>query len=217
MTKKILFITFLLIFSIALSGCGEKQASCTTEAKICPDGTYVGRNVNNNCEFYPCPEESARKQDSDTENEVSSPIVEEPKDKEDVKKEDVEVEIDELTEEQDKIIPDIDSIVVESDKIKVFGIKAGDTIKSPITIQGEGTASENILIVELRNSGRTALVREPVTIKPSTAGQPGVFKITLGFSFQNTKEGYVAVYEESAEDGSPKNIVEIPVKFEATE
>jgi putative hemolysin len=29
--------------------------ACTEEAKLCPDGTAVGRNGSNNCEFDPCP------------------------------------------------------------------------------------------------------------------------------------------------------------------
>jgi putative hemolysin len=32
--------------------------ACTEEAKICPDGTAVGRNSENNCEFDPCPGET---------------------------------------------------------------------------------------------------------------------------------------------------------------
>jgi eight-cysteine-cluster-containing protein len=32
-----------------------KTMACTLEAKICPDGTTVGRNPNRNCEFDPCP------------------------------------------------------------------------------------------------------------------------------------------------------------------
>lgn len=28
---------------------------CTQDVKQCPDGSYVGRNPNNNCEFYACP------------------------------------------------------------------------------------------------------------------------------------------------------------------
>jgi hypothetical protein len=31
--------------------------ACTEEAKICPDGTAVGRDSENNCEFKPCPRE----------------------------------------------------------------------------------------------------------------------------------------------------------------
>jgi len=28
---------------------------CTQDVKQCPDGSYVGRNSNNDCQFYPCP------------------------------------------------------------------------------------------------------------------------------------------------------------------
>jgi len=31
------------------------QRLCTADAKLCPDGSYVGRDSNNNCEFRPCP------------------------------------------------------------------------------------------------------------------------------------------------------------------
>jgi eight-cysteine-cluster-containing protein len=32
-----------------------KSVACTADAKICPDGTSVGRNPTRNCEFDPCP------------------------------------------------------------------------------------------------------------------------------------------------------------------
>ena len=35
----------------------QTPTACTMEAKICPDGTTVGRNPTLNCEFEPCPEE----------------------------------------------------------------------------------------------------------------------------------------------------------------
>ena len=35
---------------------GQREpVACTADAKICPDGTAVGRDHNNNCEFFPCP------------------------------------------------------------------------------------------------------------------------------------------------------------------
>jgi hypothetical protein len=34
---------------------GESPKACTQEAKLCPDGSYVGR-TGPNCEFAPCPE-----------------------------------------------------------------------------------------------------------------------------------------------------------------
>jgi hypothetical protein len=35
----------------------SNMIACTQDAKICPDGTGVGRDPTNNCEFKPCPNE----------------------------------------------------------------------------------------------------------------------------------------------------------------
>ncbi len=49
--RKLILILFLIIF---LSGCVQEPVACTQDAKLCPDGTYVGR-VPPDCEFAPCP------------------------------------------------------------------------------------------------------------------------------------------------------------------
>ncbi|MDP1694296.1 MAG: hypothetical protein Q8L34_02035 [Candidatus Woesearchaeota archaeon] len=43
---------------LLVSGCIQikEPVACTDDAKACPDGTYVGRDSNNNCQFYPCPQ-----------------------------------------------------------------------------------------------------------------------------------------------------------------
>lgn len=51
-------IIIFFIFVILLVGCAKKPIACTAEAKLCPDGTSVGRDPNNDCEFFPCPGES---------------------------------------------------------------------------------------------------------------------------------------------------------------
>jgi len=38
-----------------VGGICKAPVACTLEAKLCPDGSYVGRDANNNCEFSPCP------------------------------------------------------------------------------------------------------------------------------------------------------------------
>jgi len=43
----------VIIACILLAGC--TQNACTLEAKLCADGSAVGRNSDNNCEFDPCP------------------------------------------------------------------------------------------------------------------------------------------------------------------
>ncbi len=36
-------------------GAGSEQKFCTMDAKMCPDGSYVGRDPENGCEFRACP------------------------------------------------------------------------------------------------------------------------------------------------------------------
>jgi hypothetical protein len=47
----------VMLLLLALAGCAAQpsQIGCTMEAKACPDGSYVGRNSEKNCEFNPCP------------------------------------------------------------------------------------------------------------------------------------------------------------------
>lgn len=57
-SKKILILSMLSI-TIFLSACSKPQVqqspqACTEEAKVCPDGSAVGR-TGPNCEFAPCP------------------------------------------------------------------------------------------------------------------------------------------------------------------
>ncbi len=48
-------IAFAAILALSISP-GNGPIACTMEAKMCPDGSYVGRNAQNNCEFDPCPD-----------------------------------------------------------------------------------------------------------------------------------------------------------------
>ena len=53
-SKSKLFVLFLASF-LLVSGCLQGQPrACTAEARMCPDGSYVGR-TGPNCEFSPCP------------------------------------------------------------------------------------------------------------------------------------------------------------------
>ena len=45
----------LLALMLVLAGCSQQPKACTQEAKICPDGSSVGR-TGPNCEFAPCPQ-----------------------------------------------------------------------------------------------------------------------------------------------------------------
>jgi hypothetical protein len=55
---RFIFALFVLVF---LAGClqmgGNNNIACPADAKICPDGSAVGR-VGPDCEFAPCPEQN---------------------------------------------------------------------------------------------------------------------------------------------------------------
>ena len=101
---------------------------------------------------------------------------------------------------------------IGNDQIGVSDIRDGQIVYSPFIVYGKAAAFENNLIVELRNSDHETLVKEFTTIKSSKVGEMGDYSIKLNFDFKNTKEGFVAVYEQG-EDGLELNLAEIPVKF----
>jgi hypothetical protein len=49
----VFLIAFVISYSIKINSDGE--IACTMEAKMCPDGSAVGRNSSKNCEFDECP------------------------------------------------------------------------------------------------------------------------------------------------------------------
>ncbi len=62
MIKRFQVFAFVLPIFLLMSGCVQAtepaagdQVMCTQEAKMCPDGSFVGR-TGPKCEFSPCPE-----------------------------------------------------------------------------------------------------------------------------------------------------------------
>ncbi len=56
--RKIFVIFGLILMVLVFSGCvqeAKKPVACTLDAKVCPDGSVVGR-VGPDCEFAKCPE-----------------------------------------------------------------------------------------------------------------------------------------------------------------
>jgi hypothetical protein len=56
MYRHLFILGFIVLFSSVVAA-GESVA-CTEEAKVCPDGSAVGR-TGPDCAFAPCPEEAA--------------------------------------------------------------------------------------------------------------------------------------------------------------
>lgn len=67
---EVILIIATLIGALFLTGCasapptpgGKNPIVCTADAKVCPDGSTVGRDADNNCEFKPCPSPGEKKQ-----------------------------------------------------------------------------------------------------------------------------------------------------------
>ncbi|MGV8150892.1 MAG: hypothetical protein ACP5NV_04140 [Candidatus Woesearchaeota archaeon] len=52
-------LILILIGAVMLTACtSSNPAICTEDAKLCDDGTSVGRNPDNNCEFFECSNET---------------------------------------------------------------------------------------------------------------------------------------------------------------
>ena len=61
--KAISLVLIGILLSVAFLGCAEPEEGCTAEAKVCPDGSNVGRNPELGCEFNPCPGEEVNADD----------------------------------------------------------------------------------------------------------------------------------------------------------
>jgi hypothetical protein len=49
----VFLIAFVISYSIKINS--DDEIACTMKAKMCPDGSAVGRNSSKNCEFDECP------------------------------------------------------------------------------------------------------------------------------------------------------------------
>lgn len=95
------------------------------------------------------------------------------------------------------------SILVESPLI-------GEHVSSPVTISGtanvfEATVSISILDAQGREIANTT------TMATCGTGCRGTYSTSVSFTVDRTQAGTVRVYEASAEDGRPINVVDIPV------
>jgi germination protein M len=86
----------------------------------------------------------------------------------------------------------------------------GATVSSPLTIRGTANTFEATFMVELRPEQGKPLYKNFVTAT-SGNGTRGTFEETIDFTVDHEQPGTLVVYENSAEDGSVVNEVEIPV------
>jgi hypothetical protein len=89
-----------------------------------------------------------------------------------------------------------------------------DTVASPLTIRGSANTFEATFMVELRADGQGKPLYKDFVTATSGNGTRGTFEKTIDFVADRGRPGTLVVYENSAEDGSVVNEVEIPVTIQ---
>ncbi len=88
----------------------------------------------------------------------------------------------------------------------------GDVVSSPIRLEGTSNTFEATMQIEMIDSAGEVIYRDFATATSGT-GTRGTFDVTVDVDIQNEGFGTITMFEESAEDGSRINIVQISVDF----
>lgn len=89
----------------------------------------------------------------------------------------------------------------------------GDTVTSPLTISGTANTFEAAFRLEMTDwDGR--IVAEEQVMATAGTGTRGTFETTIDFAVDLPGNGALIVFEDSPQDGSRINLVEIPLKIE---
>jgi spore germination protein GerM len=89
----------------------------------------------------------------------------------------------------------------------------GETVSSPVRVTGTANVFEANFLAQVVDASGEILGEQIVTATCGT-GCRGTFDISLPFEWEGEREGKIAVFAPSALDGSPTNVVEIPVTFQ---
>jgi hypothetical protein len=110
--------------------------------------------------------------------------------------------------------PAISSSPTPEPAIVVTSPRSGDEVSSPVSIKGNADVFEATVSIDILDSAGKPIVRTFTTATCGT-GCRGTFSKDVSFTVEATQPGTVRVYESSAEDGKPINVVDIPVTLAA--
>jgi spore germination protein GerM len=88
--------------------------------------------------------------------------------------------------------------------------KAGERVKSPVRVAGTANVFEANVSIRIVDSDGNRL-KETFTTATCGTGCRGDYSEDVSFKVTSETQGYIEVYEASAEDGSDTNLVRIPV------
>ncbi len=89
----------------------------------------------------------------------------------------------------------------------------GNTVSSPVRVTGTANVFEATFRINVVDWDGLIIADEVVTATSGT-GTRGTFDVTIPFEVDRAGLGALIVFENSAKDGSPINVVEIPLQLE---
>ena len=89
----------------------------------------------------------------------------------------------------------------------------GNTVSSPLRVTGTANTFEATFRINVVNWDGLIIADQVVTATSGT-GTRGTFDVTISFEVDREGLGALIVFENSAKDGSPINVVEIPLQLE---
>ena len=110
--------------------------------------------------------------------------------------------------------PTLSSSPTPEAAIVVTSPRSGDEVSSPVSIEGNADVFEATVSIDILDSAGKPIVRTFTTASCGT-GCRGTFSKAVPFTVDTTQPGTIRVYESSAEDGKPINIVDIPITLMA--
>lgn len=90
----------------------------------------------------------------------------------------------------------------------------GATVSSPLRVTGTANTFEAVFQLVVVHNDSGLIIFEDFVMATSGTGTRGTFDVTIEFDDEFTGPGGVIVFEESAQDGSQINLVEVPVTLE---
>ena len=96
--------------------------------------------------------------------------------------------------------------------IVVLSPDAGQSVENPFLVRGRARVFENIVSIKLRDKKGRVLTETTTYASAPDVGQFGDFETYVGYSTPEA-QGTLEVYQASAKDGSPIDLVKIPLNF----
>lgn len=103
-----------------------------------------------------------------------------------------------------------DTVEVKNPGVYINNVSAGDTIATPVTVNGRANVTNSKIRIEIWDQNGTILASSEATACLWYDACP--FTATLYFNSPSTKSGRLVVYNP-ADDGSKLYLLQIPVSF----